>query len=100
MHEADKAIRREKHFMPTIDELITDLNGSTIFSMLDLSSGYHQLDLDPASHYITMFSTHIALYRYKRLMFGINAASKIFRNAVKELLHGLPGCKNISDDIT
>ena len=37
--------------------------------------------------------------RYKRLLFGINAASEIFQNAIEELLTGLPGCKNISDDI-
>ena len=32
-------------------------------------------------------------------MFGINAASEIFQNAIKEILTGLPGCQNISDDI-
>ena len=32
-------------------------------------------------------------------MFGVNAASEIFQNKVEELLTGLPGCKNISDDI-
>lgn len=30
---------------------------------------------------------------------GINAASEIFQNAIEELLAGLPGCKNISNDI-
>lgn len=32
-------------------------------------------------------------------MFGNNAASEIFQNAIKEILTGLSGCKNISDDI-
>ena len=32
-------------------------------------------------------------------MFGINAASEIFQNAIEEILTGPPGCKNISDDI-
>jgi hypothetical protein len=32
-------------------------------------------------------------------MFGINVASDIFQNAIAELPAGLPGCKNISDDI-
>ena len=32
-------------------------------------------------------------------MFGINAASEIFQNAIKEILTGLLGCKNISDNI-
>ena len=32
-------------------------------------------------------------------MFGINAASEIFQNAIEEILTGLLGYKNISDDI-
>ena len=99
MREANKAVKRVKHLMPTIDELITDLNGSTVFSTLDLASGYHQLELDPNSLHITTFSSHVALYRYKRLMFGINAASEIFQNAVEETIRDIPGVKNISDDI-
>ena len=91
MREANKAVKREKHLMPTIDDLITDLNGATMFSTLDLTAGYHQLELDPESRQITTFSTHVALYRYKRLMFGINAASEIFQNTIAELLHGLNG---------
>ena len=100
MREANKAVKREKHLMPTIDDLIADLNGATYFSTLELSSGYHQLELAPESRCFTTFSTHVGLRRYKRLLFGINAASEIFQESIKELLTGLPGCKNISDDIT
>ena len=64
MREANKAVKREKHLMPTIDDLVTDLNGATIFSKLDLSSGYHQLELEPEIHHITTFSTHAGLRRY------------------------------------
>ena len=99
MREANKAVKREKHLMPTLDELITDLNGATVFSTPDLTSEYHQLELDPESRHITTFSTHVGLRRYKRLIFGRNAASEIFQNSIAELLTGLPGCKNIFDDI-
>ena len=99
MREANKAVKREKHLMPTNDDLIADLNGATHFSTLDLSSGYHHLELAPESRYVTTFSTHAGLRRYKRLPFGINAASEIFQEAIRELLTGLPGCKSISDDI-
>ncbi|KAK3743590.1 hypothetical protein QZH41_010231, partial [Actinostola sp. cb2023] len=99
MREANKTVEREKHLMPTIDDLVADLNGATVFSKLDLSSGYQQLELDPESRHITTFSTHVGLRRYKRLMFGINAASEIFQNAIEQILPGLPGSRNISDDI-
>ena len=43
MRVANKAIERERHITPTIDDLINDLNGATVFSKLDLNQGYHQL---------------------------------------------------------
>ena len=47
MQEANKAIMREKHLMPTINDLRNDLNGARVFSILDLRSAYHQLELAP-----------------------------------------------------
>ncbi|PIK42246.1 hypothetical protein BSL78_20901 [Apostichopus japonicus] len=99
MREANKAIERERFPMPTVDELISALNGATVFSTLDLSAGYHQFELDEESRYITTFTTHQGLYRYTRLMFGVNAASEKFQKAVSHMLTGLPGVINISDDI-
>lgn len=78
MREANKAIIRERHLMPTVDELIHDLNGASVFSKLDLRQGYHQLELDHASRSITTFNTHVGIIRYKRLNFGISSASEIF----------------------
>ena len=88
MREANWAVKREKHLMPTTDNLIADLHGATVFSKLDLSSGYHQFELSPESRNITTFSTHVGLRRYKCLLFGINAAAEIFQNAIEEILAG------------
>ncbi|XP_015374404.1 PREDICTED: uncharacterized protein K02A2.6-like [Diuraphis noxia] len=63
----------------------------TIFLKLDLNEGYYQLELDCASKFITTFSTHVRLRRYKRLSFGINSAAEVFhdeiRQAVKQRIH-------------
>ena len=99
MPDANKAIKREKHLVQTIDDLIVDLNGSTHFTSLDFSSRYHQLELSPKSRYVTTFNTHVNLRRCKRLPFGVNAASETFEEAIRELLTDLPECKNIADDI-
>ena len=45
MRMANKAIKCERHVMPTLDEVIMDLNVATIFSKVELKSGYHQLVL-------------------------------------------------------
>ena len=99
MRQANKAILRERHVTPTLEDIVSDLNGAKKFSKLDLRAGYHQLELDPASRYITTFSTHIGLFRYKRLNFGISSASEVFQNTIAQVLEGIPGVMNISDDI-
>ena len=99
MRQANRAIRRERHITPTIKEMIGDLNGAKIFSKLDLNQGYNQLELAPESRYITTFSTHLGLMRYKRLNFGISSAAEIFQNVIHETLDGIKGAMNISDDI-
>lgn len=96
---ANQAISRERHITPTIDDVANDLNGAKFFSKIDLTAGYHQLELHPDSRYITTFSTHIGMFRYKRLNFGINSASEIFQNVIRQLIADIPGTINFSDDI-
>ena len=99
MRIANKAIEREHHPMPTVEEIIHDLNGATVFSKIYLNSGYHQIELHPDSRYITTFSTHTGLKRYKRLNFGICSAAEVFQYCIQTALAGLPGVRNFSDDI-
>lgn len=99
MRKANMAVQRERHLTPTVDEIINDLNGACVFSKLDLRSGYHQLELAPESRYITTFSTHKGLYRYKRLLFGLSSAAEVFQHTIQNVLNGIPNVKNISDDI-
>lgn len=99
MRQPNKAIKRERHITPTIDDIIHDINGAKVFSKLDLNKGYHQIELHPDSRYITTFTTHVGLYRYTRLSFGINSAAELFQNVVSQVLSGLPNVLNVSDDI-
>ena len=99
MRCVNKAVLRERHVMPTVDDIISDLNGATTFSKLDLNQGYHQLELTPESRDATTFSTQDGLWRYKRLNFGVSSASEIFQHAIARALSGIDGVKNMSDDI-
>ena len=65
--------------MPTIDDLIIDLNGAKVFSKLDLLNGYHQLELTDDSRNITTFTTHVGLRRYKRLSLELLVLPKNFK---------------------
>ena len=99
MRRANGAIERERHPIPTIEEVLHDLNGSTVFSKLDLRWGFHQIELDEESRQITTFVTHRGLYRYKRLMFGITSAPEKYQKIVSDVLQGCEGVANIADDV-
>ena len=99
MRLANEAIQRTRHPIPTVDDVRFELNGAKFFTKLDLSQAYHQLELDEASRSITTFSTHLGLYRYKRLNYGTNAAAEIFQYTLQTQLQGLKCVKNIADDI-
>ena len=67
--------------MPTPEELFTKLNGGDKFTKLDLSNAYQQVVLDEESQPYVTITTHLGLYRYTRLPFGIAAAPAIFHKS-------------------
>ena len=99
MRQANKAIIRERHPMPTIDDLLHEMNGAVMFSKLDLSQSFHQIELDVNSRDITTFITHKGLFRYKRLFFGVSCAPEIHQRIIQQVIGGCEGARNIADDI-
>ena len=69
-----------------------------MFSKLDLKWGFHQIELEQQSRTIATF-THKGLYRYKRLLFGISYAPKLYQYTIQQALTGCEGGYNIHDDI-
>ncbi|XP_053381848.1 uncharacterized protein K02A2.6-like [Mercenaria mercenaria] len=99
MRKANLALKRERHVVPTVDDIIIELNGSTVFSKVDLYKGFHQLELSEESRNMTVFASHVGLWRYKRLNFGVSVAPEIFQNEIRQVINELNGVLKISDDI-
>ena len=99
MRRANEAIIRERHPIPTVEELLYDLNGSAVFSKIDLKWGFHQILLSEESRHVTTFVTHQGLYRYKRLLFGVTSAPEKYQQLIKDVLSSCAGVTNIVDDI-
>ena len=99
MREANNAIKRERHIMPTLNDFKAAVNGAKYFSKIDLKQAYHQVELEPESRFITTFSTHEGIYQYKRLNYGTSSAAEVFQNILQRNLSDIPGVKNIADDI-
>ena len=79
--------------------MLHELQGATVFSKADLSSGYWHVKLDDESSLLTTFQTCFGRYRWCRLPFGTTVSSELFQKHLLEALRGLPGIICIADDI-
>ena len=91
--------KNEVYPLPRIEELFAAVAGGKIFSKLDLSHAYLQLQMDKASQEYVTINTHRGLYRYTRLPFGISSAPAIFQCTMETLLRDLPMVVVYIDDI-
>ncbi|XP_065073800.1 uncharacterized protein K02A2.6-like, partial [Ochlerotatus camptorhynchus] len=99
MRRANKAVLREAHPLPLVDELLGSVDGATVFSKIDIKEAYHQMEISKESRPITTFITKTGLYRYERLMFGVSCAPEIFQKTMEAILAGLEGIIIYLDDI-
>ena len=99
MREANSAIKRKRHIMPTLNDFEAAVNGTKYFSKIDLRQAYHQVELEPECRFITTFTTHEEIYQYKRLNYGTSCAAEVFQNILQRNLSDIPSVKNIADDI-
>lgn len=83
--------------MPTVEETLQQLSGAKYFAKLDMNMAFHQIELHSDSRDITTFAGPDGLYRYKRLIFGVNMATEKFQQIITQA--GLPGVHNLHDDI-
>ena len=72
--DLNKAIMREHYKLPSREEIASQFTGAKIFSKLDASSGFWQVQLDDASSRLCTFITPFGRYRFLRLPFSISSA--------------------------
>ena len=64
------------------EDVFATLGGGTVFSKIDLSNAYQQMEwMADSQHYFTV-STHKGLYAYQRLTYGIASAPAIFQSTI------------------
>ena len=64
--------KTEIYPLPRIEELFAAVSGGKIFSKLDLSHAYLQLQMDESSQEYVTINTHCGLYHYTRLPLGLH----------------------------
>ena len=88
--------------LPKIDEIYAQLQGSKVFSAIDMKSGYFHLGLSEEAKPKTAFvpgGPHGAKYEFNRCPFSLSQAPAYFQRLVHEVLKGITFAFGYLDDI-
>ncbi|URQ09129.1 replicase [Halyomorpha halys erranti-like virus 1] len=75
--------------LPNIHHSFQWFSKAKYFSVLDLSSAYHQIPLSPKSRPLTAFCTPWMLYEYTRLPFGISTGAQTLTRLLDLVFHDI-----------
>ena len=87
-----KVLMRLVHRGPTLNIILPKLSGVKYLTLIDESSGYHNLKSDEHLSYLTTFSCPFGRYRYMQFPFGVALAVDIFQKKIDKLFSGIWYC--------
>ena len=93
------ALKRSEYPIPTVDQLLTEINNAKVFTLADIRSAFWHVPLDEPSSLLTTFNTRVGRMNWNRMPFGIGVAPEEFQRRIDGSLEGLEGTKAIADDI-
>ena len=87
--KVNKVTKVDSFPMPLVADALDSLAGASVFSVLDLKSGFWQIQMQEDSKQKTAFATHNGLYEFLTMPFGLVNSGASFQRLVGHILKGL-----------
>lgn len=79
----NRNIFRTPFSMPTLEQILAELDGATWFSTIDIANAFFHIELDEESRHLTNFFTEFGMFRCVRLPFGLCNTPDLFQETLQ-----------------
>nr|GEY27771.1 putative reverse transcriptase domain-containing protein [Tanacetum cinerariifolium] len=83
--ELNKLTVKNRYPLPRIDDLFDQLRDSSVYSKINLRSGYHQLRVKDEDIPKTAFRTRYEHYKFQVMLFGLTNAPVVFMDLINRV---------------